>query len=55
MDRMRDSFVAEIDRLQVAISKTKSQHLRRDYSKAVRRMKAELRDYDRFKGGESNG
>lgn len=55
MDRMRDSFVAEITRLQEALAKTKSPHLKRDYSKAVRRMKAELRDYDRFKGGVCDG
>lgn len=49
MDKARETFVYEIDRLKVACEKTKSDYLRRDYGKAIRRMERELRDYDRFK------
>ena len=48
MDKMRDAFVAEMDRLRDAISRTKSEHLRREYGKALKRMERDLRDYDRF-------
>lgn len=52
MDRIRDNYVAEIQRLEGAIRETRSGYLRRDYSKAVRRMRKELRDYDRFRSGK---
>ena len=48
-DRQREAFEAEIFRLQDAKRRTASEHLRRDYGKAIRRMRAELREYDRFK------
>ena len=48
-DRQREAFQAEIDRLEDAKRRTTSEHLRRDYGKAIRRMRAELRTYDRFK------
>lgn len=35
----------EIRRMRVAIEKTKSQHLKNDYSKSIRRLTAELREY----------
>lgn len=47
----RDEYAAEIARLEVAIVKTKSEKLRTDYRKAVRRMRKELREYDRFRTG----
>ena len=51
MDKMREKHVAEMERLKVAIAKTKSVHLKRDYEKALKRMSAELKEYDRYKGG----
>lgn len=48
---MRERHVAEIERLENAIKRTTSNHLRCDYSKALRRMKKELKEYDRYKGG----
>lgn len=43
----RECYAAEIERLQDAIRRTKSEHLRRDYGKAIRRMKKELIAYDK--------
>lgn len=48
MDKMRDLFVSEMDRLRDAIARTDSESLRRDYEKALKRMRRDLRDYDRF-------
>lgn len=48
-DKQRDIFQAEINRLEEAKRRTTSEHLRRDYGKAIRKMRAELRQYDRFK------
>ena len=47
-DIRREEFVAEINRLSNALEVTKSPMLRRDYSKALRKMKRDLADYDRF-------
>lgn len=49
----RDEYAAEIERLEAAIVKTKSEKLRTDYRKAVRRMRKELRDYDRYRAGSA--
>ena len=51
MDIMRNKHVAEMERLKTAISKTNSEYLKIDYEKALKRMSAELKDYDRYKGG----
>lgn len=51
MDRMREKHIAEMQRLKTAIDKTDSEYLRRDYKKALERMSAELKEYDRYKGG----
>ena len=48
-DKQREAFRAEIIRLEEAKRRSTSEHLRRDYGKAIRRMRAELREYDRFK------
>ena len=40
---------AEIERLQGAIEKTKSAHLKADYSKGIRRLTAELKEYCGYK------
>lgn len=53
MDKMRDKFISEISTLETALSKTKSKYLQRDYQKAIKRMKIELRDYDLFKSRET--
>lgn len=53
-DRQRELFQAEINRLEEAKRRSSSEHLRRDYGKAIRRMRAELREYDRFKEGTGN-
>ena len=49
MDRQRDRFVKELERLRAACSKTSSEYLRKDYGKAIKDMERELRDYDNFK------
>jgi len=49
MDKQRDLFVREIARMQDACRRTKSKHLLNDYGKAIKRMKRELADYDKFK------
>ena len=54
-DRQREAFQAEIIRLEEAKRRSTSEHLRRDYGKAIRRMRAELRDYDRFKQEGNEG
>lgn len=49
MDKQRELFIQEINRLESAIGTTRSPYLKRDYSKAIKTMRKELRDYDRFK------
>lgn len=51
MDKMRDKYVQEMKRLKDAINRTKSEYLRCDYEKALRKMEKELKEYDRYKGG----
>lgn len=46
---MREKHVAEMKRLQEAINKTKSERLKRDYGKALSRMRSELAEYDKYK------
>ena len=48
-DKQREAFQAEICRLEDAKRRSTSEHLRKDYGKAIRRMRAELREYDRYK------
>lgn len=48
---MREKHVTEMERLKNAIAKTKSEYLKKDYGKALKRMQAELREYDRYKKG----
>ena len=49
MKTENSDIIAEIQRLEDVITKTKSEKLRTDYRKAVRRMKKEMRDYDSFR------
>ena len=47
-DKSRDAFVLEIERIEKALTKTKSAYLKKDYAKAIRRMRRELDEYDKF-------
>jgi hypothetical protein len=51
MDKMREKYVAEMDRLKDAMERTTSNHLRCDYGRALKRMRKELEEYDKYKGG----
>ena len=42
-------YQQEIARVQAAIDKTESEHLRRDYGKYLKRLHREQRDYNRFR------
>ena len=50
-DLQREKFIAEMERCKVAIRQTTSPFLKKDYRKALKRMKAELAEYDRFHNG----
>ena len=52
---MREKHVAEMERLKTAMEKTDSEYLKRDYSKALKRMERELKEYDRYKRGDICG
>ena len=45
-------IIAEIARLEVAIETSRSEKLRTDYRKAVRRLRKELVNYDRSRTGK---
>lgn len=51
----REELDAEILRVRNALKKTRSDKLSRDYSKYLRKLLREARDYDRFKKGFSYG
>lgn len=42
----REQHISEMRRLEAAIVKTKSETLKRDYGKALKRMRHELKIYD---------
>lgn len=48
MDKQREKFVAELNRLKEAVNITKSAYQKKDYLKAIRRMEIELKEYDAF-------
>lgn len=52
IDRQREKFIAEMNRLKDAIARTKSECLRRDYKKALIRMSRDLREYDLYRSGK---
>lgn len=52
MTNAEKEYVAEMNRLREAIKKTNSEYLKADYSKALKRMKRELKEYRRFRSGE---
>lgn len=49
MDKAEKEHIAEMNRIRVAMTKTKSKYLLADYSKALKRMNKELSEYRRFK------
>lgn len=49
MDKQREKFVAELNRLKEAVNITKSAYLKKDYQKAIKRMTKELKEYDRYR------
>ena len=51
MDKQRERYVAEMDRIRLSIARTGSKYLRADYEKRLRRMQRELREYDSFRAG----
>ena len=53
--RSREQLVAEIERVRKALDKTKSPHLKQQYTRHLKRMQRELDDYDRFRAGGING
>lgn len=55
MDKMRQAHVDEINRIKRALEKTTSEYLKRDYTKALRRLTMELREYDSFKKESAYG
>ena len=48
MDKQREIYIQELKRLKMALKKTKSTYLKRDYQKAIKQMERDIRDYDRF-------
>lgn len=46
----RAEHVAEIKRVEAALKKTTSPRLKKDYGKHLKRLRQELRDYDRMRG-----
>ena len=53
MDKQREAFVKEMRRMKEAIEKTDSPKLKRDYSKAIKRMKKQLKEYDYYRQGRN--
>lgn len=49
MDKAEQRQIAEINRMKEALSKTSSPFLKRDYSKAIKRMESELKEYRSWK------
>lgn len=45
----REKHIAEMRRLETAIKTTKSETLKRDYGKALKRMRHELKVYDSYR------
>lgn len=49
MDKQRQKFVEEINRLKQAVKETESIYLKKDYKKAIREMEQELKEYDKYR------
>ena len=52
MDKAELNHIKEMERLRVAINITDSPLLKKDYNKALNRMKRELKEYRSYKRGE---
>lgn len=52
---MRKKHIAEIKRLEEAVNKTKSEKLKADYGKAIKRMRHDLKVYDALRRGDEVG
>ena len=50
-DIQREKFVAEIKRYEEVLKNTTSEHLKKDYQKKLKKMKLELKEYDRYHNG----
>lgn len=55
MKQARKRHLEEMKRLKAAINKTESPFLKRDYTKAYKRMQKELRTYDRLQSLQFKG
>lgn len=55
MDKAREQHIEEMRRLEAAIKKTRSNNLKIQYGKALKRMRHELKVYDALKRGEEVG
>lgn len=51
MDAQRQKFEDDIKRLQIALYRTRSPYLKRDYAKAIKRKRRLLRAYDGYRKG----
>lgn len=49
MDKAEQRQIAEINRMKDAMGKTSSPFLKRDYSKAIKRMESDLKEYRAWK------
>ena len=49
MDKQRQKFVDELNRLKEARQKTKSYYLIKDYSKQIKQMEKDLKTYDNLR------
>lgn len=48
----RENHIAEMERLKKAMKETRSDYLRIDYGKKLKKMKKELEIYDKYRRGE---
>lgn len=55
MDKMREKHVAEMERIKDAIARSNSPYLKKDYTKAYKRMERELAEYDRYRNQGKSG
>lgn len=49
-----ERHLAEIERVEIALRKTKSEKLKRDYTKYLLKLKRELKEYKEFFGKTKN-
>lgn len=55
-DKMREKFVKEMQRLELAVKESRSPYLKNDYRKALKKMREDLAEYDKFHlEAEKNG